>query len=118
MLLVASVCFTYHTDSTPDVVCRCLRGCSSWPLRYHQPVPIRIAASVFPGGTAHQARGNPQVVIHRERARVLIAPLHAQPERGAGSREAIDGRHSLRWANPEETEEMWGPDDEDDWEAY
>lgn len=58
------------------------------------------------------------MVIHWERARVLIAPLHAQHERGLVSREDIDGRHSLRWANPQEAEELWGPDDEDDWEAY
>ena len=58
------------------------------------------------------------MVIHWERARVLIATLHAAHERGVVRREDIDGRHSLRWATPEETEEMWGPDDEDDWETY
>ena len=57
------------------------------------------------------------MVIHWERARVLIAPL-TQPERGLVRREDIDGRHSMRWATPEETEELWGPDDEDDWEGY
>ena len=58
------------------------------------------------------------MVIYWERARVLIAPLRAQPEHAAVSRDDIVGGHSLRWPNPEEVEELWGPDDEDDWEAY
>ncbi len=57
------------------------------------------------------------MVIHWERARVFIAPM-AQPERGEVSREDITSGQGLRWANPEEVEEMWGPDDEDDWESY
>ena len=64
--------------------------------------------------------------MHWELARVFIAPSQAregaaddgaerEPRREA---EAAAGARveRLRWATPEETEEMWG--DEDDWESY
>ena len=68
-----------------------------------------------------------QVTVHWEQARVFIAPSQArggaadddgaepEPRREAGAATGARAER-LRWATPEETEEMWG--DEDDWESY